>query len=312
MKMNLINKEDRSRRRIAAVGMYDGVHAGHRFLIDYVRLEARARGLVPSVVTFSRHPLAIVRPLDTPQLITSLEERIFRLDDAGVEDCIVLSFNEKLRRLSAKEFLSLLRRKYGIEALVVGFNNRFGRDRADGIDQYRVIGKELGMEILDAPEYRGPGAPVSSSIIREHLRMGNVDKAAEALGRPYRLRGIVVTGNRVGRTIGFPTANVRPCENETIIPSSGVYAAKVTTPDGKTRDAMVNIGYRPTVNDIEPQRDVTIEAHIFDFTGYLYDEEISIDFIARIRDEKKFLSLDKLRSRLNIDAREVRRVLSSL
>lgn len=307
--MKIINKEDKTRRRIAAVGMWDGVHAGHRFLIDYVKLEGRARGLTPSVVTFSRHPLVTVRPLDAPRLLTSLEDRMALLGEAGAEDCIILSFNDKMRRMSAREFLSMLNRKFGVEALVVGFNNRFGRDRAEGIEQYRAIGNDLKMTVIEAPEYRGAGAPVSSSIIREHLRQGHVDKATEALGRPYRLRGIVVTGNRIGRTIGFPTANIRIPEPDTLIPAAGVYAAKAVTPDGETRPAMVNIGYRPTVNDTEAQREISIEAHILDFKGYLYDEEISIDFIARVRDEKKFTSLEKLRSRLTADAREIRKIL---
>ena len=203
----------------------------------------------------------------------------------------------------------MLNRKFGVEALVVGFNNRFGRDRAEGIEQYRAIGSDLKMAIIEAPEYSGAGSPVSSSIIREYLRQGLVDKASTSLGRPYRLRGVVITGNRIGRTIGFPTANLRISEPDALIPAAGVYAAKVITPDGESRQAMVNIGYRPTVNETEAQREISIEAHILDFKGYLYDEEITIDFIARVRDEKKFASLDKLRSRLTADAREIRKIL---
>lgn len=306
--MKIINKEDNKRRRIAAVGMYDGVHAGHRFLIKFLRGEAAARGLTPSVVTFVRHPLATVRPLDAPRLLTSLEERMNLLEKEGVEDCILLTFNDKMRRQSAHEFLSGLKRKYGVEALVVGFNNRFGHDRAEGLEQYRAIGREIGMEVMDAPEYRGKGNQISSSVIREHLRHGRVDEAATALGRPYKIFGVVVNGNRLGRSIGFPTANVEASDKEILIPARGVYAAYVTTPDGIRRGAMVNIGTRPTVsNDEKSETEAVIEAHIFDYTGYIYDEEIAVEFISRLRDEKKFESVDKLRAQLEKDAAAARK-----
>ncbi|MDE6205352.1 MAG: FAD synthetase family protein, partial [Duncaniella sp.] len=183
--MNLITKYDTSSRRIAAVGMYDGVHAGHRFLIDYLGVEARSRGLVPSVVTFSRHPLSVVRPLEAPALLNTLDDRVRLLSLAGAQDVILLSFNESLRRMSARDFLSILRKKFAIEALVVGFNNRLGHDLVDNMEQYRAIGREVGVEVIAAPEYRGPFAPVSSSAIRRHLIEGRPEEAAKLLGSPY-------------------------------------------------------------------------------------------------------------------------------
>ncbi|MDE6394766.1 MAG: riboflavin biosynthesis protein RibF, partial [Duncaniella sp.] len=206
--MNLITKQDTSARRIAAVGMYDGVHAGHRFLIDYLGVEARSRGLVPAVVTFSRHPLTVVRPLQAPALLNTLEQRVSLLGEAGAQDVILLSFNDALRRMSAREFLGALKRKFAIEALVLGFNNRFGHDRPDSMDQYKALGQEIGVEVITAPEYRGPGAPVSSSAIRRHLMEGRPEEAARLLGGNYTLRGKVINGKRLGRTLGFPTANL--------------------------------------------------------------------------------------------------------
>lgn len=309
MKPNIIAKSNTDRRRIAAVGMYDGVHLGHIFLIDYMRAEAKSRGLVPSVVTFSRHPLALVRPLEAPGLLTTLEERVAHLGEAGVEDIILMPFNDSIRYMSAREFLSMLRKKYAIDALIVGFNNRFGHDRLEGFDQYRAIGRELGIDVISAPEYKGKGAPISSSIIRNYLRDGNPEKAHEALGHPYSIRGIVISGNQFGRTIGFPTANVVPVDSATIIPKSGVYAARVVTPDGVRRDAMVNIGFRPTVADENAPGKLTIEAHIFDYVGYLYDEEVVIEFEKFIRQEKKFSTTDKLKSQLTSDAATIRRHL---
>lgn len=311
--MRLITKSDTKTRRIAAVGMYDGVHPGHRFLVDYLRLEAGSRGLTPAVVTFSRHPLALVRPLEAPALLTSLEDRVNMLGEAGAEDIILLSFNESLRRMTAHDFLEMLHRRYGIDALVLGFNNRFGHDMVEGLAQYRLIGEKAGVEVIPAPEYRGGSAPVSSSAIRRCLMEGNPSEAARLLGRPYTLRGKVVDGNHIGRTIGYPTANIEPTEPRALVPKNGVYAAMVVTPDGVRRPAMVNIGYRPTVSgDNIPQSDrrVSVEAHIFDFTGYIYDEELTVEFTAYLRPERRFDSTGKLRSQLADDEKHARKLLA--
>ena len=149
--MNLITKQDTSVRRIAAVGMYDGVHLGHRFLMDYLGAEARSRGLVPSVVTFSRHPLSLVRPLEAPALLNTLEERVRLIGESGVRDVILLSFSDSLRRMGAEEFLRTLKKRYAIDALVLGFNNRFGHDRLEGMEQYRAIGERVGVDVIPAP-----------------------------------------------------------------------------------------------------------------------------------------------------------------
>ena len=309
--MNLITKYDTSARRIAAVGMYDGVHAGHRFLIDYLAVEARSRGLVPSVVTFSRHPLSVVRPLEAPPLLNALDDRVRLLGEAGAHDVILLSFNESLRRMSARDFLTTLRKKFSIEALVLGFNNRFGHDRLESMEQYRAIGREVGVEIITAPEYRGPSSPVSSSIIRRHLLEGRPDQAARLLGHPYTLRGKVINGKKLGRTLGFPTANLTLPPAPTLIPRTGVYAAFVTTPDGRRRQAVVNIGYRPTVSDdgTDTTRTLSIEAHIIDFVGYIYDEEITIEFITYLRGEKTFPTTAKLAAQVKDDIATTRKLL---
>lgn len=302
--MKLITKSDTSRRRIAAVGMYDGVHAGHKFLLDYLRIEASARKLAPSVITFSRHPLSIVRPLERPGLLTSLEERVRLLGAAGAEDIIMLTFNDRLRSKTAKEFLSMLHNSYGIDALVLGFNNRFGHDRPRAFEDYQRLGSEVGVEVISAPEYRGSGAPVSSSAIRNYILNGEPEKAAEALGHNYRLRGVVEGGEHLGRQLGFPTANVRVTDEEILIPRPGAYAAFIVTPDGVRRPGMVNIGFRPTVSDGSKDGKLSIEAHIFDFKGYLYDEEIDVEFVSYLRPEKKFSSTGKLSKQLAEDVAE--------
>ena len=308
--MNLISSPDTSRRRIAAVGMYDGVHLGHRFLIDYLGVEARSRGLVPSVVTFMRHPLTVVRPMEAPALLDDVEDRVLKLADAGAEDIIMLTFNDRLHHMSAEKFLGRLKDRYAIDALVIGFNNRIGHDLPATVEQYQAIGSKVGVDIIPAPEYRGPGAPISSSNVRRYLAEGDVEKAAVALGSNFSLRGIVVDGKHLGRTLGFPTANIRPNNPDTIIPRQGVYAARVTTPDGKRRNAVVNIGFRPTVDGDTPgESKLSIEAHIIGYQGYIYDEEVKVEFVKWLRPERRFGSTDKLSAQVKNDISEALKYL---
>lgn len=309
--MNRITSTDKSRERIAAVGMWDGVHLGHKYLIDYLKVEASYRGLTPSVITFDRHPLNVVRPLEAPGLISTLERRLSLLEEAGVEDVILLTFNEKMRRMSARDFLKKLRKDYGVKTLLVGFNNRFGHDCKDGLEQYKAMAKDLDMEVLDAPEYKGKNSPISSSIIRKLLGEGKIPEANEKLGYEFTIRGEVTEGNQVGRTMGFPTANLKLNSEEAILPMNGVYAVKVKTPDGETRSGVVNIGFRPTIDD-NAGGEVSIEVHIIDFKGYLYGEEIELQFVEYIRPEKKFNSLDKLRARIESDVKACKSIISKL
>ncbi|MCM1163687.1 MAG: riboflavin biosynthesis protein RibF [Muribaculaceae bacterium] len=307
--MKLITQPDNEAKRIAAVGMYDGVHPGHRFLIDYLNAEARARGLRSAAVTFSRHPLSLVRPLSAPPLLSTLEDRVNMLGQAGADDVILLSFNDKLRRLSAEEFLRLLHDSFGIKALVLGFNNKFGHDGPEGAEGYRQIGARVGIDVVSAPEYRGTSGSVSSSHIRHLLTEGKLREATAALGRHYSLRGRVVAGKHLGRTLGFATANLRPLEPSALIPKSGAYAAYAITPDGERRKAMVNIGYRPTVTGSATQSELTIEAHILDFNGYIYDEDVVIEFVDYLRPERRFPTPEKLSAQLAADAKAVRKIL---
>ena len=308
--MKVIERGNTRRRRVAAIGMYDGVHLGHRFLIDFLKHEAAERDLTPAVVTFREHPLKVVRPMDSPSLINSLEDRLQLLATEGVKDVILLTFDEKMRFSTAYQFLSMLHRRFAVDSLVVGFNNRFGRDIEDGIEQYRAIGREIGMDIIEAPEYMDKtGRHISSSVIRKLLSDGKVAEANSLLGRRFSLRGTVVKGNGVGRKIGYPTANLSPEYPELMVPGVGVYVAYVILPDGQRYPAVVNIGRRPTVSDEEgdeklSKRPIVIEAHVIDYQGYLYDDEITLEFIDFIRREKKFPSLDKLRSQLDNDVKE--------
>lgn len=308
--MNIVKPGDTGRRRIAAVGMWDGVHCGHRFLVDFVRRQAQERGLVPSVVTFRNHPLTVVRPESVPPLITGCDTRLALLDAAGVADCVLLDFNERMRRMSAREFLEMLKHRYAVDTLVVGFNNRFGHDRACGPDAYAEIGRDIDMEVIAAPEFRHRRGGVSSSVVRDLIARGCVDRARELLGRPFTLSGAVVAGRQLGRQLGFPTANINVADKAMLIPGNGVYAAVARTPDGVRRQAIVNIGRRPTVD--RPGAPVTVEAHILDFAGDLYSRTLMLEFVALMRHEKAFEGVDNLKRQLQADERRARRLLKNV
>lgn len=304
--MALLTAPDSSCPRIAAVGTWDGVHLGHRHLLAHLIDEGRRRGLAPTAVTFATHPLATVRPERVPRLICSLEERVSRLHDAGVTDVVVLTFDEQLRRLTAREFLEMLRRDYGVRAVMLGFNNSFGSDRLNGFDAYRRAGAEAGVEVLCAPEWCAGEEHVSSSVVRHLIAEGAVDHAAALLSRPVTISGTVVGGKQVGRTIGFPTANLEVSATAAI-PGPGVYAADATLPGGERHRAIVNIGHRPTV-DHSPDARQTIEAHLLDFNGDLYGLTLSLGFLRRLRSEQRFPTLAALRSQLKQDAAAARQL----
>lgn len=305
----LLTKPDHSCRRIVSVGMFDGVHEGHRALIHALLSHAARLDLTPAAVTFRSHPRHIVKPGLRVAMLMSLDERVEKLMQCGVTDVILLDFDENTRMMSAREFMAMLRDRYNVEAIVMGFNNRFGHDRPEGLNAYRAIGDILGMKIFSASEYRSDAAGnVSSSSVRKHLAACDVEKAAILLGRPYRLSGKVVHGKELGRTIGFPTANIEPLDSDSVIPGNGVYAVIIHLPGDTTRHGMLNIGHRPTVDS--PYAPPSIEVNIFDYDADLYDKPVAIDFIAFMRHELAFDSIDGLRRQLEADREQARRICS--
>lgn len=300
--MKLLQQEniDVNTPRIAVVGTFDGVHQGHRFLLQVLNDEAHKRGMESTVITFAQHPLATIRPDDVPPMLSTLDERIARIADCGVECCIVLDFNKVLQQMSAQEFLEMAHKNYGIKVLVMGFNTQFGMDRIKGVEQYRAIGKEVGVEVIQAPEY---GCGVCSSAIRRMIKEGEIRGANEALGYHYVITGKVVEGKQLGRTIGFPTANVEVYDDKKLIPATGVYVVNVTIPHlNKTYRGMLNIGRRPTVDVADAP--ISIEAHIIDFEGDIYGKEVRVEFLKFIRPEQAFDSLDALIAQLHHDRQE--------
>lgn len=290
-------------RAAAAIGTFDGVHRGHEAVLSTLTLLARQRGLTPIAVTFDRHPLDLIAPERAPKAITTVERKSRLLRQAGVSP-VVLPFDEELRSTTAREWMQRLKRDYGVEAIVVGYDNTFGSDGINlSIADYRRLSREIGIDIVEAPFVEG----ISSSAVRKAIAEGDVERAAAMLGRPYRLSGTVVDGNRLGRTIGFPTANINP-DPTLITPADGVYSATAILNDGSSHPAMVNIGRRPTVRRGEQR---TIEAHIIDWKGDLYGSPIALDLKARLRDEIRFNSIEALREQLEKDRLEVKESLDS-
>lgn len=286
------------KKRIAAVGTFDGVHRGHRSVLDELVKRSREDDLEPIAVTFSRHPLALISPERTPAELTPLWKKKKLLEEVGVRP-VVLDFDESLRSTTAADWMKRLKNEYDVEALVVGYDNTFGCDGINmSLEDYRKIGKEEGIEVISAPEIEG----VSSSEIRKAVKAGDMEKARKMLGRPFSITTKVVEGNKLGHTIGFPTANINVPEG-TAMPKPGVYAAIVKTlHDGKKHPAMVNVGCRPTVMRGD---DIVVEAHLIDWKGDLYDKDITVRFLKRLRDEQKFETIEALRQQLAKDRDEV-------
>ncbi len=288
---------------VATIGMFDGVHLGHRFLLDRVRREAAERGLETLVVTFAEHPLSIINASLAPKRLTDNIQRGRLLTDRGIERVVNLDFDDRLRRMTASEFMEYLRDNYGVKVIVMGFNHRFGHDRLTSRHQYIEAGRKVGIDVVFAEPYEGPGgAGVCSSAIRKSLAEGDVTAANRMLGRPYNLKGTVVPGRRLGRTIGFPTANISLGDDSLLLPARGVYAVDVTLDDGLTKRGMLNIGVRPTVDRSEIP-ETTLEVYIIGWEGTLYGREIEVAFIARLRDERRFDNIEQLKKQLDDDRR---------
>lgn len=280
------------------VGTFDGVHRGHQTVLRMLREESARLGLAPLVVTFDRHPLETVAPERAPGLIMAPDSRDALIRGCGVEVERV-AFTEDVRRMTAAEWMRRLVGEYGASMLLLGYDNTFG---SDGMvmtsDDFRAEGQRIGLRVEVAPAVAG----CSSSAVRKALAAGDTMLAASILGRPFSIRGVVGRGRQLGRTIGMPTANVEASPRQ-LVPAPGVYAARACVPlSGKTAvyDAVVNVGTSPTVTDCGVMR---IEAHLLGFSGDLYDREIRIEFGTKIRDERKFHSLDALRVQIEADIR---------
>jgi riboflavin kinase/FMN adenylyltransferase len=294
---------------VITVGTFDGVHRGHRDVVE--RLVARARHLkIPSVlVTFEPHPLEIVNPAAAPLVLTTHDEKLEVLAETGIDYLAVVPFTAELAAYSAEDFVELiLRRCFRLRELLIGYDHGFGRQRAGNVTVLKTLGERDGflVDVVD-PVSTPDGHSVSSTSIRRAVAGGDLDRAAEALGRLYSVSGRVIEGSKRGRTIGFPTLNLGPPPPRKLLPPEGVYAVRVQTPAGPV-GGMMNLGPRPTFGDAT----TSIEAHLFDISADFYGAHVRIDFVARLRETRKFASTEQLSTQLAQDERDARNALTLL
>ena len=283
---------------VVATGFFDGVHVGHRLVIEQLVKAAAACGDESMVVTFWPHPRNVLqKEARTLRLLTSLSEKKDLLLGLGVDKVEIMPFTKDFSHMTTREYLRELMDRFGAKAILIGYDNRMGCD-ADGADQVAAVAHDLGLEVIRTQMVPSEqGYAVSSTKIRERLEAGDVKAASAMLGYDYTLHGVVVAGNRLGRTIGFPTANMQMYEPLKLVPGNGVYFVKVETL-GRQFYGMCNVGCRPTVSSSNHR---TIETHIFDFDEDIYGLDIKVTFVEKIRDEIKFDSLEALRNQLTLD-----------
>ena len=283
---------------VVATGFFDGVHVGHRLVIEQLVEAAAVRGDESMVVTFWPHPRNVLqKEARTLRLLTSLSEKKDLLLGLGVDRVEIMPFTKDFSHMTTREYLRELMDRFGAKAILIGYDNRMGCD-ADGADQVAAVAHDLGLEVIRTQMVPSEqGYAVSSTKIRERLEAGDVKAASAMLGYDYTLHGVVVAGNRLGRTIGFPTANMQMYEPLKLVPGNGVYFVKVETL-GRQFYGMCNVGCRPTVSSSNHR---TIETHIFDFDEDIYGLDIKVTFVEKIRDEIKFDSLEALRNQLTLD-----------
>jgi len=292
---------------IVTVGTFDGVHRGHRDVLHRIARRADETGLHSVMVTFDPHPLEIVNPAAAPPLLTVGPEKTEVVAESGVNYLAIVPFTPTLQRYSAAQFVDeVLRRRFHMRELVIGYDHGFGRGREGDAEVLRQLGEERGfrVEVIDAVLV-DDGHPISSSMIRRAVAGGDLQRAAKGLGRLYAVSGTVRRGDQRGRMLGFPTINLALPSPRKLLPPQGVYAVRVQTPAGAF-GGMMNLGPRPTFGDAE----VSLEVHLFDLSADLYDAFVKVEFVARIRDTRKFATAEALSAQLRIDEEHARRALT--
>ncbi len=281
--------------KVATIGFFDGVHLGHNYLLEQLKSEAQQRGMQSVVVTFVNHPRLFFDPNCGLRQLTLSDEKVTLLKQKGVDEVVMLQFDEHLSKLSSREFMQMLVEKYGVKVLLMGYDHRFGSDRSTSFDEYVEYGRQLGLEIKRCSGFSESDVMVSSSKVRRALELWDIPLANKLLGYKYFVKGRVVEGQKIGRQIGFPTANL-DVDSLKLIPSDGVYVVDVEV-EGVEYRGVLNIGSRPTVSGDER----TIEVHIIGFIGNLYGKEVELKFLKFLRHEQRFSSLDDLREQIRKD-----------
>jgi riboflavin kinase/FMN adenylyltransferase len=286
-----------ARRVCLAIGFFDGVHLGHQQIIRQTTTDARQHEAIALIITFDRHPNTVVAPDRAPPLIYSLPQKLRVIETLGVDVALLIRFDKEFSEHSGQDFVRWLARDAGpIRSICVGANFVFGHKRSGNVEVLRKLGAELGFMVHGMAAVALDGKAVSSTRIRQAISAGNLDGAGQMLGRAYSLVGVVVPGDQLGRQLGFPTANLDVAG--LVLPPTGVYAAQAKVGDQFHR-AVVNVGSRPTLQNPHPQ--IRVEAHLLDFTGELYAQELELIFVEKLREEKKFPSLADLRNQIARD-----------
>ena len=297
---------------VATVGTFDGIHRGHQAVLAEVVRRGRAARRPSLLVTFDPHPLEVVNPSAAPRLLTLPEEKRVLASGLGVERVEVVPFTPALARLGPEDFVrGILRARFGMEQLVLGYDHGFGRGRSGDVELVRRLASEDGFEMEVVAAVTDNGQPISSSLVRTAVAHGDLSSAARALGRPYSLRGVVERGAGRGRTIGVPTLNLAPADPRKLLPPDGVYAVRVqltgngaAPPD--TYGGMMNQGARPTFG-VHARG---LEIHLFDFSGDLYGETVTVEWVRRLRDVQTFSSRQALVDQIERDAVAARAILN--
>lgn len=302
------NSIDHIPNPVLTIGTFDGVHIGHQKIIDQLNAEAKKIGGESVLFTFYPHPRMILNPDSHGlKLIQTQEEKLKKLKKMGLQNIIVFPFTIEFSKLSALEFVKdYLVDQLHVKKLVIGYDHQFGKNREGSITFLKEISSKYNFEVIEIPAQDIDEVNVSSTKIREALTNGNVELANEYLGEPFELSGTVIHGNALGRTIGFPTANIKIDSDLKLIPGKGVYAVELTF-KGRLLRGMMNIGIRPTIKGVH---DLTIEVHIFDFNEDIYNERLTVQFLSKIRDEKKFSGIEELKNQLKKDEETVRHILA--
>lgn len=291
---------------VLTIGTFDGVHLGHQKIVERVVTTARQEGLLATVFTFFPHPRMVVQHDKGLKLIHTLEEKKQLLQQLGVDLLVVQPFNEAFAQLTAEEFVStILVQHLNVKKVIIGYDHRFGRNRTANIDDMRLFGEKYGFAVEEISVQEVDEVSVSSTKIREALNKGDVTTAEHYLGTPYSLTGRVVHGLKLGRTLGYPTANIQVTEEYKLIPKDGVYAV-YSYIDGRKVYGMMSIGKNPTIEG----KGASIEVYFFDFDGNLYDQKLTIEFVQYLREEQKFATIDLLKKQLQDDETAARKAIA--
>jgi riboflavin kinase/FMN adenylyltransferase len=288
-----------------AIGFFDGVHLGHQQIIRQTISDARQHNAIAVVLTFDRHPNSVVAPGKVPPLIYSLAQKLRAIESLRADVLLLVQFDKKFSEQSGEEFIRSLSRDFGkIHSICVGADFAFGHKRSGNVALLKKLGAELNFQVHGLAAVSLDGEIISSTRIREMIRAGDIDAASQMLGRSYAISGRVVEGDKLGRKFGFPTANIDA--DNLVLPPNGVYSGRTKMKDLFYRVAL-NIGWRPTVASAKPQ--LRVEAHLLDFSGSLYGEELEVEIGEKLRDERRFNSPDDLREQISKDVLEVRKLI---